>query len=238
MKRFIYLFVKLLTMPFTNIILTHLKALLCQVDPLLPVEVDTYLYLNKMFKCKHFLFPCCFDFIYRNLPKFRITLQGNWKCFILEKLFNPYVFSHQIVSVDVWKQFDFVLFCDTITTMIIFITLATTKEVKKQFQFFIVTTNVNRDNVIFENQKQQQVIINKQILTKNETTKMFFVQRLVWKTLSTLLTGFYIFVFVFFYSNVWLNDVYELSINSIVYWTTIFPFYFAYIIYSNFYKKN
>ncbi len=125
----------------------------------------------------------------------------------------------------VWPQLDFGLgVCDFFATLAIYLALAFTDQVKDQFRFYLVT-NENKENKLY---------VNGKTLPKEETAKMMTVRWQVKFALGTLISSYYIFLTVFFYANIWFNDVYERTIASTVYWLAVFPLYIAYILYGKF----
>ncbi len=187
---------------FYQVLSTHFKTLLCQIDPIIFI-------INKKIENErktlfHFLSVFSYSVlivIYGNIG-LHYQATGNLLTSFTDFSLSLYVYTHQISPRAIWPQIDLALgFIDVLETLAIFLALAFTQKIKTKFTFFLLQKNQNDKQVI-------KLFINGQRLSKTETKKLLTVRKKLKTIFAFIVIGYFLFGISFFWVNLWLNSAY------------------------------
>lgn len=139
---------------------------------------------------------------------------------------SPFIFIHQICPRSVWRQMEFAVgWMDSATTLLLLAVLMTTAPVREQFRYYYLSSANNLQSPL--------LTIGGSLLSGEETGRLLKVRRRVMVGNAAVLLYFNALVDGYFLGNVWLNDVYQRSITSLLYWLLFFPLFIGYLLYGN-----
>lgn len=139
--------------------------------------------------------------------------------FNLEQLASsPYIYCHQFTPASSWAQIDIAFSQDIVASVLLYIVLIRRPEIGSS-----CADNKGRQRWVIYNQNWSAIWIDSKQLTSDESKDVLAFMRTVNRILMPLMTVYYVYEIFALLSQVWLNDVYEVSILMAVFWIVAVP---------------
>ena len=140
----------------------------------------------------------------------------------LNSLFNsPYIFIRQIYPKSMQTQGTVIMGLGALVTAMVCALFIFQPRISNRFRIIL---NLNG-----------QLSIDSEFISVTESEQIIKFQKRARLAVNVLLATLYLYIVCYCSINVWLNDVYLISVWSSFYWLVLFPFYMFYAVYCKYY---
>lgn len=208
-------------------LVTHVKLLGQQLDPILDLDADHHQFVNSKITL-HFLVPLIVSAIVVLYGILWLHLEAGEQLTIEALQRSPYVFTHQVSSSAERSQIDTMFALDLLSIGLIYTILLLNNYNRKPKYQMAVTD------------QEGQVLLNGKAFPKSESEKILrFRAKVKFAIVKVASPFFYLLILAYMFTNVWLNDVYRVTVASVGFWLLIIPLCVFYIVYGkNFFRLN